>query len=310
MIRNVVLAVAVFFGALTAASDVYAADLFPLAPGNGWTYRDPVTGATFNIHVGAPVYLNDRVYHPVRGYTVEPVLVRVNEYGNIVYWDEERGQDILLISFEAVPRGWWEAPKRECPLEGQTTGGRLPHDGPAGRWSALEIQYRTAGCADAAEQSEQFVENIGMVRRVVNTFAGPRAYDLVFAKIGTQVITAGNTGRVSLTARPSSSPGFWTVVFRIDLPAGTQLKATFPSTQRYDARLRDSDGRVLWTWSADKLFAQMTHELVLRGGFSASIEVPQPPATPEDPHFYTIEAWLTNAPEEPRFGALTGVDVR
>ena len=307
MIRTKVLA-GVFLSYLLM-TNIYAADLLPLAPGNAWTYRDAVTGESFNVQVGTQVLINDRLYHTLRGYVKELLLVRVNEYGNIVYWDEEKAQDVLLISFEAVPRAWWEAPKRECPQEGQTSGARRSHEGPAGRWDALDIQFRTSGCADIGDESEQFVENVGMVRRVVTSFAGPRTFDLVYARIGTQVISAGNVGSFKVTALDSRSPGFWTVTLRIELPAGTAIKVNFPSSQEYDARLRDSDGRILWSWSADKLFLQAQHARVIQGGVLAVLEVPQPPAVPEGQHAYTIEAWVTTGRNEPAFAAVTGVTV-
>jgi len=300
----------VFFASiLTVTTPGYSADMLPLAAGNSWTYQDAVSGHSFTVRVGTPVSMGGGVYHTLRGYTSEPLLVRVNQYGNIVYWDEEIGQDILLISFEAVPRAWWEAPKRQCSQQGQTSGARSVHTGPAGNWDALDIVYRSLECADAGDQSEQFAENIGMIRRVMNTIAGPRTYDLVYARIGNQVVSSGQVGGFTVTAAPSRSAGFWTVTLGLDLPAGTSLKLSFPSSQQYDARLRDSEGTILWTWSADKLFAQVYTQFLLSGRLTASIEVPQPPATPETPHFYTIEAWLTNSPDEPRFAAATGVQL-
>jgi hypothetical protein len=309
MIRNALIGSAVLLSLVTITGNVSAAELLPLAPSNGWIYRDAVTGDSFSVQVGAPVYLNQRLYHTLRGYGITTLLVHVNEYGNIVYWDEERAQDILLISFEYVPKAWWEAPMRECPQQGQTTRSRTVHTGSGGKWEALDIRYRSFECFDAGSESEQFAENIGMVRRVVNTIAGPRTYDLIYARVGTQVISAGNVGGFRVTALPSRSPGFWLVTLRIEVPAGTEVKLNFPSSQEYDARLRDSEGQILWTWSADKLFAQIQHELVIRGGFSATIEVPHPPSIPEGPHFFTIEAWLTNAEREPRFAAVTGVEL-
>jgi hypothetical protein len=291
----------------TAAASLTATPFLPLAPGNTWTYRDAATGHSFTVQVGTQVFLNQRIYHTLRGYVSQQLLVRVNEYDNIVYWDEEKGEDVLLTSFEVVPRAWWEAPARECDQQGQTEEVRAVHDGPAGRWNALQIRYRTFSCADAGLESEQYAENIGMVRRVVNTIAGPRTFDLVYARMGGVTISGGKVGGFTVTAEPWS--GFWLVTMRVDLPPETSITANFPSAQEYDLRLRDTRGNILWTWSADKLFAQIVHERQIRDGFSASVVVPHPPAVPEGPHFYTIEAWLTNAKDDPQFAAVTGVDL-
>jgi hypothetical protein len=286
----------------------FGADFLPLEPGNTWVYRDARTGSEFTVDVGASqVLLNQRVYHVLRGYTPEQLYVRVNEFGNIVYFDETRQADVLLISFEVVPGARFEAPARTCPEEGQVQEKRVAHDGPAGRWQALEIQYRTFGCADAGDVSEQFVENIGMIRRVVTTFAGPRTFDLVYARLGSQVITAGSVGSFSVTGALSN--GAIQATLRIQQPLGRQLKLRFWSGQEYDLRLRDSNGQILYTWSADKLFLQAQHEIVISGGWSANISIPQPPSIPEGPHVYTIEAWLTTAENDPQFAAATTIEV-
>jgi hypothetical protein len=307
MFKRAIITSAVILFILTGAIHLSAAEFLPLAPGNTWTYRDAASGHSFTVQVGTQVFLNQRIYHTLRGYVAEQLLVRVNEYGNIVYWDDDRGSDILLTSFEVVPRSWWEAPGRECEQQGQTQEASGTHDGPAGKWSVLQIQYRTLGCADAGTQSEQYAENIGMVRRVMNTIAGPRTFNLVHARMGTLTISPGSAGSFSVTAAPESWPGFWLVTLRIEVPAETMLTLHFPSAQEYDLRVRDVRGNILWTWSADKLFAQMVHERRISGGFSASVVVPHPPAIPEGPHFYTIEAWLTNVESDPQFAAVTGV---
>src|SRR5215470_17068916 len=104
----------IMLSSLTFTVNVHAAELLPLAPGNTWTYRDAITGESFNVQVGTQVYLNKRLYHTLLGYVEDQLLVRIDEYGNIVYWDEETGHDLLLISFEPVPTAWWEAPRRGC----------------------------------------------------------------------------------------------------------------------------------------------------------------------------------------------------
>ena len=87
-----------------------AGDFLPLAPGNQWTYQDSVTGQSFTVHVGVTQYfLNQHVYQMLHGYAPDKLLVRTNEYGNIVYWDQERETDLMLTSFEIVPGAWFQA---------------------------------------------------------------------------------------------------------------------------------------------------------------------------------------------------------
>src|SRR5205809_12762 len=110
------------------------ADFFPLQNGNTSTYREPVTGQTFNVRVGEPVTTAAKVYYKLTGYVDSDLLVRVEEvYGALVYWDEVRSQEILLTSFEPFEGGYWFAPFRPCQDQGgQTQLKRGNHDGPAG----------------------------------------------------------------------------------------------------------------------------------------------------------------------------------
>ena len=79
--------------------------------------------------------------------------------------------------------------------QGQAQARRIPYNGPGGSWEeTLEIRYRTAQCNDAGLESEQYAENIGMVRRVVQSFTGPRAYELVYARVGSAIIEGGERG--------------------------------------------------------------------------------------------------------------------
>lgn len=286
-----------------------SADLFPLAPGYQWTYQDAATGSTFTVDIAMnQIYVNNHVYHVLRGYTPKPVWVRINEYGNVVFWDEEKQSDVMLTAFETGFGGWFEAGARMCPQQGQAQEKRRFHDGPAGRWNVLEILYRTTGCADAGDLSEQFTENIGMVRRVVTTIAGPRTYDLAHARLGAVTISAGNHGGFSVTAAQSPDPSHWDATLRVEQRSGNGLRVRFPSSQEYDLRLRDSKGTAVWTWSADKAFLPAVHELDLGGGWNATAKVPIPRHGLPERQIYVLEAWLTAAEGEPHFAAATTVE--
>ncbi len=292
-----------------AAVNIQAADYFPLAPGNKWTYQDAVTGGSFTAEVGSSeVLLNDHVYYTLSGFTPGKLLVRINEFGNLVYWDSDLSQDLFLTSFEIAPGDYFIARQRGCPEEdGQVQEKPVTHDGPAGRWQALDIKYINFNCADVGDLEEQYVDNIGMVRRVVETFAGPRTYDLVYARVGSQVISAGNSGSFSVTSIPGHESGTWEATLRVDLRGGSPLTLSFPSGQEYDLRLRDSDGKVLWTWSADKLFEQSVHQRDVNG-FSATVTVPFPLSIPEGAHVFTLEAFLTSDQDGPQFAAATTLE--
>lgn len=301
---------AVWWTMLASVMGLSGADFLPLAPGNQWTYQDAASGQSFTVRVEmTQYYLNQNVYNVLKGYSPNKLLVRVNEFGNIVFWDLDRETDVLLTSFEVVPGAWFEAAGRQCPGVGQPQERRVQHDGPAGTWNALEIKYVSFACADAGDVSEQFAENIGMVQRVVNTFAGPRTFHLIQAKIGNQAISADDPGSFIVSALPGPEAGTWTATLRIDQPLGSNLRLHFASGQEYDARLRDSEGNIVWTWSAGRLFAQVEHSVAVGGGWNARITVPYPPAIPDQLQVYTLEAWMTSAESDPSLAAATVVAV-
>src|SRR5215475_4509008 len=165
--------------ALAGMNALQAADFFPLQEGNWWTYRIAGTDQTFTIRVEAPVTVNDRVYYTLAGYA-GGLLVRYD--GDKLLTPHVNGGEGIAASFEPFQAGYWDAYGRSCEAMGQTLEARGTHDGPIGPiGNVMEIRYRSFTCADTGVQSEQFAENIGMVRRTVQTIAGPRTYDLVAA---------------------------------------------------------------------------------------------------------------------------------
>ena len=281
-----------------------AADYLPLAVGNTWTYQSASTGETFQIQVRTPFVIQDNVYYALNGYGRTQLMVRHDAAGNLVYFDGERNKEILLTSFEPFEGGWWEAPMRDCPQqEGQTQLKRGTHTGAGGNWdNVLEIHYRTFGCADVGTESEQYAENIGMLRRVVTSFAGPRTFNLVYAHVGSQTIEAGANAYFSVSAQPSATNG-WLATVRLDLGTTPTIRLGFPTSQLFDAVLRDEEGKELWRWSTAAIFAQVVTSRQFSGEWSMSFVVPHPDDTTG---VYTLEGFLTND-SGPRFSGAVKV---
>jgi hypothetical protein len=189
-------------------TSVFGADLFPLAQGNSWTYRETRTGGTFTVDVGVDVTLNGQTYHSLTGYVPGTLLVRLDDQNRLVYANADTGQEAVLTYFAPLDDGgWWDAPLRMCGEQAQALT-RGTHDGAAGVVNGgVELRYKTLTCADAGDLSEQYAENIGMLRRVVESIAGPRQYDLIHAKVGATVIDALPNAQfsVSLDDRATSA---------------------------------------------------------------------------------------------------------
>lgn len=298
-------------GALAAAS-MMAGEFLPLETGNEWTYRNAQTGQTFQVRVGTPVMADDKMYYSLRGYGDSMLLVRYDDDNQLVAFDEEQRKEFVVASFTPFESGRWQAYGRACDLEGQTLEKRTTHDGPAGAIrEALQIEYRINGCADAGVLSEQFAENVGMLRRVVQSIAGPRTYDLVYARVGSTVLEAMPGGRFTVTADSYQNSPTIRVTMRLQtLGSSNMLPLTFPSSQEYEVLLRDPEGKVVWAWSDGRAFTQHLHTLEVAGEWSATVEIPRPPSTGEPrAAVYMVQAWLTTLGQAPQFAATAAVTV-
>jgi hypothetical protein len=279
-----------------------AGEALPLEMGNFWNYRDAATGQTFTIRVGTPVAMQSgRVYHFLHGYTPERVLARINEAGDLALYDEEAQEEKILTAFSATAGDWWNAPGRECALQGHLAEKRATYAGQAGRWNrVIDVQFRTVQCADAGPEREQFAENIGMLRRVVNTIAGPRTYDLVYARIGSQIIENRDRGRFTVSVDQPLDQPIWQVSLRLDIGYVPGIRLPFATGQEYDIAVRDGEGKIVWKWSDGRVFDQGLHERTLGNIWNVSVEIPRPAGSVEG---YTIEGWLTTAGDGPKFAA-------
>jgi hypothetical protein len=293
---------------LWSAAALFSADFLPLQFGNNWTYREANSGQTFTVRVSTPILTNGRVYHSLMGYTMNTLLVRMNEQGQLVYLHQDSGQERVLTSFEPFERGWWEAPFRPCSAEGQTREARGTFDGPTGPIrEVLEIHYRNFTCADTGLQSEQYAENIGMVRRTMHSFVGPRRFDLVSARVGQMRIEASPSGRFNVSVTGAEGNGAITATLRLDVQSEHPLVLEFPSSQEYELELRNGTGQVVWRWSDGRFFAQALHQRTIAGEWLTTVNIPRPAAA-IPAGAYTLHAWMTTT-GTPRFAATVPLTI-
>ncbi len=302
----------VILGAALTISGAAAANFFPLQQGNTWTYRNVQTGAIFTVNVGLPALINSRVYYTLRGYGSRPLLVRLDERRNLVQVDEENGYERVLTSFEPFERGWWEAPSRGCPQDGQTLERREFHDGAAGPIEdALQIDYRIFACMDTGIASEQYAENIGMVRRVVTTIAGPEQYDLVYAHIGKMEINALPHASFNVSVMDSRAKDYVDAVLRLRTNSPLALNLRFPMGQEFEVIVRDETGKMVWKWSDGQFFTTAEHERLVWGEWPIPVRIPRTVLSPRgsEPALYIIQAWLTTDGANPQFAATVPISV-
>jgi hypothetical protein len=291
---------------LSLSLPLLAADFFPLENGNSWTYREPRSGREFTIRVTTPEMHNNHVYYSLHGYGATRLVVRLDDSGRLLHWDDELARDVPIISFQPFEGGWWHAPYRACPQDGQTRQQRVLHDGPAGPIpAALDIRYRTTSCADTGIEAEQFAENIGLLRRTETTIAGPVHFDLIHARIGKRLLHALPNGRFTVTVAERPGSDFLDVLLRLETSPASPLRLRFHSSQEFDLTLRDEDGHALWTWSATRLFLPVLQDRIVAGQWLIPVQVPRsviPPGTTN----ILVEAWITTA-IRPAFAAVAPV---
>ena len=302
----------VLFLGVCLAAPAFAADYLPLRSGNTWTYRDARFGQTLTIRVGTPSVIEGRTYYTLTGYVPKPILVRLNDANDLVALDEVNRVERVVASFTSKEGALWDAPFRECTQQGETLQDRGLHDGPTGPFSGvLELSFRVFFCADTGVESEQYAANIGMVRRVMNSFAGPVQFDLIYARIGNIVIDASPNASFSVSAEQTPGSSFVTATLRLFTNSADELGLPFPTAQEYDVELLDKNDRVLWTWSAGRVFAQAAHLRVVSGQWTAAVQIPIrdiPNAAASCCHF-TVHAWLTTSGSAPRFAAAAPIEL-
>ncbi len=259
----------------------------PLEEGNLWLYTGP--GGTHVVEVGRPAGFEGTTWHAVRGlYGNGEVWIRNDASGRILLWDERAGQERALLDTaapEGIPYKTWADP---CSPEAviETRSGK--YAGPVGEFdNALTVRYLPGPCMDAGIGEEQWLPWVGLLRRVRITIAGPRAVDLVYARLGgVTYVRAPQTG-FAISLVPSGDVLLVKMTLRhtLDWP----LTLNFSSSQRFDIIAYGSDGREHYQWSRGRAFLTVMGRERVRGEKTWVAEVPvgEWPAGE-----YAIRAWL------------------
>lgn len=300
-----------FFWFLSLMTPLMAENLLPLENGNTWTYREAKSGQSFTVRVSTPFVIGGKVYHTLKGYAGSDLLVRVNEEGQLVFLELDGSTESVLTPFVPFSAGWWNAPYRTCDdTEAQAQERRVEVSGAAGRFSsAREVVFRSASCRDAGVEREQFAANIGMVRRIEQSIAGPRQYDLVYARIGKQVIEAQPGGRFAVTVAHQPGAAMADVTLRLET-GGPVVKLPFASSQEFEIVLRDASGAVRWRYSDLLAFTPAVREREVAVEWSVTVRMPVPDPQGRASVPYTVTAWLTTTEEGPKYAATAAVELR
>ncbi len=305
---------------LVTAGLAAAQNYFPLEAGNQWIYRSGAQIATAEV-VRTEVF-DGRTYSLVRGFFGDAWL-RINESGALVAFNADTRTETLWTAFGAAEGTQFQAAIPPCEQPAQVASKSAKYIGPIGEFPyALEIRYSPGRCADAGNERDLYLPWVGLVQRRATTIAGPRVWDLIYARLGTTEITASETSfQLALdeevytaNLQPPVDPehAIPTMLARLTLRHIRQdpLRLTFPTGQRFDLVIRNEKNEVVFRWSDGKAFIQAIGTETITGERNWVIDVPLAVGNAPLPQGrYVAEGWLTT--DGPRaWSASVGFEVR
>ncbi len=214
---------------ITIASSLLCAALsaqtvwMPLDEGNLWMYRasNAAGAASYAVRVDRAATFGSRTYYSVvtegqisgfisatplsPGDTVPvsengPLWLRNSDDGRIMMWDEKSSSERVWLDTAAKPGETSESAVDPCNPTSTVVSRNAKYSGPIGDFdNALQIRYRSGGCADAGLDSDVLLPWVGIVSRTAQTIAGPRRYDLVHARLSTATVISAPELTFSLT---------------------------------------------------------------------------------------------------------------
>lgn len=295
----------VLFSSFSAAAVGATAtpEYFPLQPGSSWVYRGAASLANTQpqtISVEGTERFRDTEYARVQFFG-RPVYLRQSG-GTIYAFDTAAGRESVWLQFDAPDGQSVPVEFDPCTRAASIASREAKITTPAGEWAnALQFAFEPS-CADAGFTTMYFVPGVGPVAYETTSIAGPIRYELTYSRSAEAPQTSFT---VALDAPAYKAAEVVTMQVRLTLRTASPVLLTFPSGQRFDLRLWNDRGEIVYTWSADKLFAQvLTHDQVGPGEktFAFRAEVPNPP-----PGRYLAEAWLATQSRE--YTGTVGVEV-
>lgn len=289
----------VFAGALSAQTEY-----FPLHVGNQWVYRGG--GGVRVVDIPRSEQINGKEYAVVRNWFesspwfTREVLLRMAENGTLYALDRESGREAQWVAFGTPEGGSFETELDPCNKRGVVTS-KGKFSSPVGEFvETFQAGYPAANCADAGLDSEVYGKWIGLLRRRTVTIAGPRDYDLIYARIGGVTVLSERELSFGITidkAIYTVAPMTLRLTLRHSQPEPIVVEA--PS-HLYDFEVRNEKGDPVFRWSAGKVFpAVIIRETFAAGerNWADTYDLKGGNGLPLPPGKYTIEGWLTTTPK-------------
>jgi hypothetical protein len=178
---------------------------------------------------------------------------------------------------------------------------------PAGSFTqVMRLDFIPSKCADGGISREYFARGVGLIRRVMNTIAGPLNIDLVSAKVGSTQIPLGGYGVEIASDRPVYYNNYMppivdpapTLKAQLTVRNETEIPVEFifATSQRFDFIVRDPLGKEVLRWSTGRNFLQaLGHETLVKGKltYNADLVLKGKNGKPLPEGFYQLEGVLT-----------------
>ncbi len=294
-----------FILSLAACSALWAqTEYLPLQTGNTWIYRS--NAGSFTVEVGKPETFGGASYFAVRGFPSTPaVWLRNTDEGRILMWDAQtKTEKIWLDTATAVPG---ESPTGVDPCNefSRVESREAKYSGPIGEFTnALSVRYSYGSCADAGLDGDVLQPWVGIVQRTAQTIAGPRKYDLVYARIGG--VTVLTAPEVSFTVAASQAQTALDVRLSLRNTTAAPTELNFNSGQQFDVVLYDENGKEVYQWSRGKAFTQVVGHVTVSGEKSWLVEAP---LTDIPAGRYALKGWLTTS-DGPNYSGTVAITIQ
>ncbi len=281
-------------------------EYYPLQRGDQWVYRarGPAGGVIQLEVTSAAELIGGNYYAKVEGLFDGTVWLRVRNDGMLVAYDAASKLDVVWAAFGIQEKGVYQPAFDTCTGIATVASRSAAYHGPLGDAdSGLRITFAPGRCADAGRQEEFYLPYIGPISWTENTIAGPRTYDLVYARLGGVTVLTTPEVAFGVSIGPAATGMMARIALRQTLTE--PLRLTFRSSQTFELLIRDSAGTEVYRWSRGRIFAPATRDVTFAPGEKNWVAlVPQLPAGK-----YTAEASLVTV--EPRsFVATAGFEVR
>lgn len=271
-------------------------EFFPLQTGNQWIYRGPA--GVWSAQIVRAEVIGAHEYFLWQSSTGEEAWLRMAEDGTLWQLEPEGQGEQVRVAFATPEGGVFETVADPCNREGVMEKKNTVHRGPVGEYyGALAVRYPAANCADAGLDREVYAPWIGLVHRSGITIAGPRASELIYARLGGVTVLSAPEVAFSLTLDRAvyREPALLArITLRHSQPEPIPL--IFPSGQTFELVIRSERGDEVYRWSEGKAFTLAIRRQEFSAGefnWPVTVELRDREGKPFPPGRYFAEAWLT-----------------